>query len=65
MPGITDDYEEEYHLPYFEQGKATHAHTLRHFSDLMKHKFATFKSGQETFLDVGCSTGRALELAKT
>lgn len=65
MPNLEDDYEAEYHQPYSEQGKAIHAHTLRHFSDLMKHKFANFKSGQEAFLDVGCSTGRVLDLAKT
>ena len=64
MPELTDDYEEEYHVPYVEQGAAMHAHVLRQFSDLMTIKFSTFQVKQQRFLDVGCSTGRVLQLAK-
>jgi len=64
-PEIVDDYEEEYHAPYADQGKAIHSHTLRHFADLMTEMFKDFRSDQERFLDVGCSTGRVLQLART
>lgn len=65
MPELLDDYEEEYHKPYLEQGSAIHSHTLRHFADLMTFRFKDFRHGQERLLDVGCSTGRVLQLAKT
>ena len=64
-PELHDDYEEEYHAPYMAQGSAIHSHILRHFADLMTYRFEGFRSGQEKFLDVGCSTGRVLKLAKT
>jgi SAM-dependent methyltransferase len=63
-PALQDDYEEEYHAPYVDQGAAIHAHIFQHFSDLMTLKFADFRTGVERFLDVGCSTGRVLQLAK-
>ena len=64
-PELNDDYEEEYHAPYMDQGSAIHSHMLRHFADLMTHRFAGFRPGNEKLLDVGCSTGRVLQLAKT
>lgn len=63
-PELHDDYEEEYHAPYTEQGSAIHAHMLRHFSDLMSLQFSAFQTKEQRLLDVGCSTGRALQLAK-
>lgn len=63
-PALQDDYEEDYHAPYVDQGAAIHAHILQHFSDIMTLKFATFRAGKERLLDVGCSTGRVLQLGK-
>jgi 2-polyprenyl-3-methyl-5-hydroxy-6-metoxy-1,4-benzoquinol methylase len=65
MPGIEDEYEEKYHEPYREQGNAIHPHQLSHFSDLMMARLRNFYQKDATFLDVGCSTGRVLRLAKT
>ena len=62
-PGIEDDYEEEYHAPYVEQGSAIHPHQLGHFSDLMTARLASVLRTEVQFLDVGCSTGRILRLA--
>jgi len=64
-PGISDDYEEQYHVPYVEQGRAIHPHQLSHFSDLMMARLRQFDATGVRFLDVGCSTGRVLRLAAT
>jgi 2-polyprenyl-3-methyl-5-hydroxy-6-metoxy-1,4-benzoquinol methylase/ribosomal protein L32 len=64
-PELHDDYEEEYHTPYMDQGSAIHSHILRHFADLMTIRFRDFRPEQERLLDVGCSTGRVLQLART
>ncbi len=65
MPEIADDYEAEYHIPYVEQGLAIHPHQLYHFADLMVARLGQFSDKNVKFLDVGCSTGRALRLAAT
>jgi 2-polyprenyl-3-methyl-5-hydroxy-6-metoxy-1,4-benzoquinol methylase len=65
MPGIFNEYEEQYHAPYVEQGRAVHPHQLSHFSDLMMARLREFYAKKVSFLDVGCSTGRALQLAAT
>lgn len=66
MPGIVDDYEAQYHAPYVEQGLTVHPHQLYHFADLMTVRLPQFAESQRLrFLDVGCSTGRALRLAAT
>jgi 2-polyprenyl-3-methyl-5-hydroxy-6-metoxy-1,4-benzoquinol methylase len=65
MPAITDDYEKDYHAPYVEQGQAIHPHQLSHFADLMMARLRQFYATEVRFLDVGCSTGRALLLART
>ena len=64
-PGISDEYEEKYHEPYIAQGSAIHPHQLSHFSDLMTARLRQFNANDVQFLDVGCSTGRALQLAAT
>ena len=64
-PAIIDDYEQEYHAPYVEQGLAMHPHQLSHFADLMTARLRVLNAGNVRFLDVGCSTGRALRLART
>jgi len=64
-PEISDDYEEAYHTPYMEQGKAIHPHQISHFADLMTARLRQLNSKDVRFLDVGCSTGRALQLATT
>ena len=65
MPEIIDDYEAEYHLPYLDQGQTIHPHQLSHFADLMTARLRQFYAKDVKFLDVGCSTGRALRLAAT
>jgi 2-polyprenyl-3-methyl-5-hydroxy-6-metoxy-1,4-benzoquinol methylase len=65
MPGIADEYEEDYHAPYADQGQAIHPHQLSHFADLMTARLRQFDAKDVRFLDVGCSTGRALRLAAT
>jgi len=65
LPEIVDDYEAEYHAPYAEQGQAIHPGQLRHFADLMTARLRQFEARNVKFLDVGCSTGRALRLAAT
>lgn len=65
MPGLVDDYEEGYHTPYVEQGKSLHPHQLSHFSDLMMARLRKFNAQGAPLLDVGCSTGRVLQLART
>jgi len=65
MPAILDDYEEEYHATYVNQNKAIHPHQLSHFADLMMARLRQFYEKEVRFLDVGCSTGRALQLART
>lgn len=65
MPEIVDDYEAEYHTPYVDQGHAIHPHQLYHFADLMTARLTQFADKSVKFLDVGCSTGRALRLAGT
>lgn len=64
-PALIDDYEEEYHSVYVDQGKSIHPHTLSHFSDLMTSRLRCFNQKDTRFLDVGCSTGRILQLATT
>lgn len=64
MPGIDDNYEEEYHAPYVVQGHAIHPHQLSHFADLMTVRLRRLNATDVQFLDVGCSTGRALRLAQ-
>lgn len=64
MPGIVDDYEETYHQPYVEQGASIHPHQLSHFADLMTARLRKFNEAGVRLLDVGCSTGRVLNLAK-
>jgi 2-polyprenyl-3-methyl-5-hydroxy-6-metoxy-1,4-benzoquinol methylase len=65
MPALNDDYEEKYHAPYIEQGQSIHPHQLNHFADLMTARLRQFNEAGIRFLDVGCSTGRALRLAAT
>lgn len=65
MPGIIDDYEAQYHAPYLDQGQAIHPHQLMHFADLMTARLRRFGEKNVAFLDVGCSTGRTLQLART
>ena len=65
MPGIVDDYEAEYHSLYVDQGQAIHPHQLYLFADLMTVRLTQFFEKNVKFLDVGCSTGRALRLAAT
>jgi 2-polyprenyl-3-methyl-5-hydroxy-6-metoxy-1,4-benzoquinol methylase len=65
MPEIIDDYEAEYHAPYVEQGQSIHPHQLQHFAQLMTARLRQFNARDLSFLDVGCSTGRALKLAAT
>lgn len=65
QPEISDEYEEAYHAPYIEQGQAIHPHQLSHFADLMTARLRQFNARGVQFLDVGCSTGRALQLAAT
>jgi 2-polyprenyl-3-methyl-5-hydroxy-6-metoxy-1,4-benzoquinol methylase len=65
MPEIVSDYEAQYHAPYVEQGQAIHPHQLHHFADLMTARLRQFEAKNVKFLDVGCSTGRALRLAAT
>jgi SAM-dependent methyltransferase len=65
FPGIVDDYEEDYHTPYIDQKQAIHPHQLSHFADLMMVRLRNFSARDLSFLDVGCSTGRVLQLAKT
>lgn len=65
QPGISDDFEAEYHAPYVEQGQAIHPHQLSHFADLMTTRLRRFNEKHVEFLDVGCSTGRILRLAAT
>jgi SAM-dependent methyltransferase len=64
-PGLMDDYEEEYHAPYVEQGNSIHPHQLSHFADLMTERLPQPGRSNSAFLDIGCSTGRALRLAET
>jgi 2-polyprenyl-3-methyl-5-hydroxy-6-metoxy-1,4-benzoquinol methylase len=64
-PAIEDDYGQEYHAPYVEQGQSIHPHQLHHFADLMTCRLRKLNESGIRFLDVGCSTGRALLLAKT
>jgi 2-polyprenyl-3-methyl-5-hydroxy-6-metoxy-1,4-benzoquinol methylase len=65
MPELVDDYEGEYHQPYVQQGQAIHPHQLSHFADLMTARLRNLSARGVRFLDVGCSTGRALRLATT
>jgi len=65
MPAIIDEYEKDYHAPYADQGQAIHPHQLSHFADLMTARLRQFGARGVRFLDVGCSTGRALQLAAT
>src|SRR5207244_2222815 len=62
LPGIVDDYEKGYHEPYVEQGQAIHPHQLSHFADLMTARLRQLNDRGIRFLDVGCSTGRVLQL---
>lgn len=64
MPGIVDDYEALYHAPYLDQGQAIHPHQLLHFADLMTARLRRFDEKNLKFLDVGCSTGRTMQVAK-
>ena len=65
MPELIDDYEQEYHVPYVEQGQAIHPHQLSHFADLMTARLRQLSKKDVQFLDIGCSTGRVLRLAAT
>jgi 2-polyprenyl-3-methyl-5-hydroxy-6-metoxy-1,4-benzoquinol methylase len=65
MPEIIDEYEESYHAPYVEQGLSIHPHQLSHFADMSASMRSRFGLQGMKFLDVGCSTGRALRLAHT
>jgi SAM-dependent methyltransferase len=65
MPEIIDDFEEEYHLQFLNQGQNIHPHQLSHFADLMTARVRQLTAENVTFLDVGCSTGRILRLAST
>jgi 2-polyprenyl-3-methyl-5-hydroxy-6-metoxy-1,4-benzoquinol methylase len=65
MPAVIDDYEEDYHSVYVEQGQSIHPHQLSHFSDLMTARLRQFNQRDVAFLDIGCSTGRVLKLAAT
>jgi hypothetical protein len=53
FPGIDDDYEEEYHAPYADQGQAIHPHQLSHFADLMTARLREFLAKDVKLLDVG------------
>jgi 2-polyprenyl-3-methyl-5-hydroxy-6-metoxy-1,4-benzoquinol methylase len=64
QPGIIDDYEKDYHAPYVAQGQSIHPHQLSHFADLMTARLRKFNEAGAQFLDIGSSTGRALQLAK-
>lgn len=64
-PGLIDDYEKAYHEIYVEQGHSIHPHQLSHFADLMTARLRQFNQKDATLLDVGCSTGRVLMLART
>jgi 2-polyprenyl-3-methyl-5-hydroxy-6-metoxy-1,4-benzoquinol methylase len=64
-PEIIDEFEEEYHARYLNQRQAIHPHQLYHFADLMMVRLPQFNETNVKFLDVGCSTGRALRLAAT
>lgn len=63
MPAIVDEYEEQYHDCYVHQGEAIHPHQISHFADLMTVRLPQFDAKHVKFLDIGCSTGRALRLA--
>jgi SAM-dependent methyltransferase len=63
LPGIVDNYEADYHSSYLDQGQAIHPGQLAHFADLMTARLRQFEEKNVKFLDVGCSTGRALRLA--
>ena len=65
MPAIVDDYEEEYHSVFADQGQAIHPHQLSIFADLMTARLRQLSARGVRFLDVGCSTGRVLRLAQT
>lgn len=65
MPAIEDDYEENYHSVYVKEGLSIHPHQLSHFSDMAGAMRQQWGESGLRFLDVGCSTGRALRLAKT
>jgi 2-polyprenyl-3-methyl-5-hydroxy-6-metoxy-1,4-benzoquinol methylase len=65
MPAIVDDYEKDYHAIYVDQGKSIHPHQLSHFSDLMMARLRQFNQRDASLLDIGCSTGRVLSLART
>ena len=65
MPAIVDEYEEQYHDCYVHQGEAIHPHQISHFADLMTVRLPQFDAKHVKFLDIGCSTGRALRLAQT
>ena len=64
-PGIVDEYEQDYHEPYIEQGNSIHPHQLSHFADLMMARLRQFYDKDARLLDVGCSTARVLRLATT
>lgn len=65
MPEIIDNYESDYHASYVEQGQAIHPGQLAHFTDLMTARLRQLTAQNISFLDVGCSTGRALRMAST
>ena len=62
-PELIDEYEEDYHQLYIEQGSGTHPHMLSHFADLMQARLPNLDYTGQQFLDVGCSIGRALMIA--
>ena len=63
-PEAIDEYEEDYHSYYLSQKGQVHPHTLSIFSDLMMERLRDFGK-LARFLDVRCSTGRALSLARS
>jgi len=63
-PEVIDEYDDDYHSGYVDQKRQTHPHMLSIFSDLMMERIRDFGKPAR-FLDVGCSVGTALNLARS